>query len=125
MGILLVIIVGLILFWPFIVRLMRWYMLRKSEDFVRRMAGAPTRAEEKRARKQQEKQTARPGSRYRRRRRAAEMMNEVAEDVEFTEIREFTETDINIGSGPKRQQRIYRESQVEDAVFTEIKKKTG
>ena len=48
------------------------------------------------------------------------MMKQVAEDVKFVEIKEFEET--TIGDTP-RETPYYREDQVSDAEFIEIKDK--
>ncbi len=47
-------------------------------------------------------------------------MKDVAEDVEFTEIREFESESILEESDARRSRRIYREEQVSDAEYTEI-----
>lgn len=101
-----------------IVRWLQGYMARRAEDMLRKMAGQPTRKEERRRTQQQKSSGPPPPPSHR---HPAKMMNEVAEDVEYTEIREYSETTIEVGSGPERQQRIYRESQVEDVKYTEIK----
>lgn len=130
MGIALIIIALLFLLWPYIVRWLQRYMTRRAEDMFRRMAGQPTRKEEQRAQRKQRNASSHNRHNDSRGERPqpprnpvhpAKMMNEVAEDVEFTEIREYSESTLEVGTGPKRQQRIYRESQVEDARYTEIK----
>ena len=121
--------------------LQRW-MLGKMEDNMRRMAGMPTRKEERKARKES-------GRRWRRRsaggaerfgeaargarsRRSGAtesvgtMMRYVAEDVEFTEIKEFSDNSSAIGDDSNRVAETKShtvESQVEDAEFEEIRMK--
>ena len=51
---------------------------------------------------------------------AAAIMKDVAEDVEFTEMREFESESILEESDARRSRRIYREEQVSDAEYTEI-----
>ncbi len=125
---------------PFIGRLIKSYALGKMEDNMRRMMGMPTRSEEKKARKQQERDE-------RQAKKAAEkessrrygfhnhgrnhnvgnpsedirMMRLYAEDVEFVEIREYSadlkfEQDLNTGNV-----KIKFEEQVSDAEFIIIK----
>ncbi len=104
-------------------------MARRAEDMVRRMAGMPSRKEEQRRRKQQEKQQRQNNANgYRNRGYSSsgnpedtlKSMQEYAEDVEFTETKEYSDSDIleNDGNGDSR---IYRENQVSDAEYTEIK----
>lgn len=121
MGGFLLILILIFLLWPLIMRWMQGFMARRAEDMLRRMAGAPSRKEEQKYRKKTENEKrGRPYSSDRRR-HPAKIMNEVAEDVEYTEIVEYSETTIEVGTGPERHQRIYRESQVEDVKYTEIK----
>lgn len=49
------------------------------------------------------------------------MMKEVAEDVQYTEVREYSQTTIHTESGDTST--TYTETQVEDVKFTEIKDK--
>ena len=133
---LLIIIFLIFLFWPRISMWLRKLMLGRMEDAVRKATGQPTRKEERRQRRQQEKAAGKGrSSRFRRRSEPeaeenpvhpAAMMKEVAEDVEFTEIREFSQESIATEtSGPGRRKRVVVEEQVEDAEYTEIKTKTS
>ena len=109
--------------------LQRWAMGR-MEDTMRRMAGMPTRKEEKKARRksgQRRDGNREASSRFRnarrqppRRRSTIGMLRYVAEDVEFTEIKEFDD-----GSVITHTTKVtYREEeQVEDAEFTELTSK--
>ena len=119
--------------------LQRW-MMGKMEDRFRSMAGMPTRKEEKRMRKEEEKRRRQRetgargaaeafkdkmrgyyGSRSTRTRHVRStigLLQYVAEDVEFTEIREFG-SDSHIGATVKAEYHI--EEQIEDVEFTEIK----
>ena len=110
-------------------------MSRRAEDMMRRMMGMPSRKEERRKAKRQSAgdgfsrtrtgSAGSAGNAHRRHRPptadAAAILKSVAEDVEFTEIREFEST--TIADERKGEQRIYREEQVTDAEFTEIKDK--
>lgn len=104
--------------------LQRW-MLRKMEDNVRRMTGMPTRKEEKKARKKARKENKRRATAsdfrrtaYKASRGPGGMMQYVAEDVEFTEIKEVDKD----GNYTEKTSITYTmERQVTDADFIEIK----
>lgn len=145
-GILLIIILLVILLWPYIGRWVapvveRW-MIRRFEDQMRRMAGMPTRKEESKMRKEAKK---RAGNRrqtsegewdaFRDRRSSYErgaakgrshepiIPKEYAEDVEFVEIKSYSEeTVVSVDKAPEGDEHIMIESQVEDAEYVEIKK---
>ncbi len=105
-------------------------MARRAEDMVRRMAGMPSRKEEQRRRKQNEKenrrnQTAGNGGRrhrsyYQKEEDGIKSMKEYAEDVEYTEIKEYSESTI-LEQNETGQTHIYNESQVSDVEFIETK----
>lgn len=131
MSIFLIIILLAIAFWPWISKWLRIFMARRAEDMMRRMAGMPSRKEEQRRRKQrqrqqqQRRQSAYPHDRARRDNsqdpeEGLRSMQEYAEDVEFTEIKEYSETTIR-QEGGNGNTRIYHESQVSDVEFTETK----
>lgn len=110
--------------------LQRW-MLGKMEDNMRRMAGMPTRKEEKKARRQARKMKEDAADRFRRaaggtrtygrgrygrhQESPAQLLRYVAEDVEFTEIKEFSSE----GEHHRVEYRV--EEQIEDVEFTEYK----
>lgn len=130
MGIFLIFLLILALLWPYIMRLLRRYMAGRAEDMMRRMAGMPTRKEERRrARRNRAAASGGNGPRQESRRHsapsqdAASIMKDVAEDVEFTEIREFESESILEEEDSRRARRIYREEQVSDVEFTEIRTK--
>lgn len=128
------ILIALWLLWPWISKWIsgwtRRFMARRAEDMMRRMMGMPSRKEEeRRARKQQKGSDSRSdsgwkgfGKKHRRHRaptvRAATLLREVAVDVEFVEIKEFESVTIN---PDRKQARIYREEQVVDVEYTEYK----
>jgi len=131
LGILLVILVGLFLFWPWIAKWLRGFMARRAEDMVRKMAGMPSRKEEERRRKQQQRQqhdnsysrTGRRGRQYASNEEdSIRSMQEYAEDVEFTETKEYSESEI-LENESRSERRVYREEQVSDAEYIEIKEK--
>lgn len=130
MGVVLIIIIVIFLCWPMIIRWLQRFMARRAEDMVRRMAGMPSRKEEERRRRRQEKQTGSTRERYSssgqaRHHRAdgggLRAMREYAEDVAFTEIKEYSSSEFTDDNLKTRQRRIYREEQVSDAEFVEIK----
>lgn len=139
-GIIVVIIFLLIALGPILRRwlapLFQRWMLGKMEDNMRRMAGMPTRKEEKKARRQARNRQrqgaesfrnaaagARGGARaggFRQGRGAISYLQVFAEDVEFTEIKEFSsaaDTPQSAGTKPNYKP----EEQVEDAEYWEIK----
>lgn len=152
MGYVLLVLFILLLTWPLWRGWFYRFMQRRAEDTIRRMMGLPSRKEEQRRRKAEERRQGRvrsedrngsasatsSGPRSRRRTYTYSSSGghiippEYAVDVEFTEIKEFRQTEIN-GSEPPRGgfgrrkasacATEYTESQVEDVEFTEIKRK--
>lgn len=124
MGIFLIIVLLIVLLWPWIMKWLQRLMAHRAEDMLRKMAGQPTRKEERRQKRRNARNESSTPPPYKRRqpeKSASEILNDVAEDVEFTEIHDYSEDTIDIGSGPNKNRRIYRESQVEDASYTEVK----
>ena len=130
-GVFLIIVFLIIVMRPVLQRwfgpmIQRWAM-GKMEDRMRRMAGMPTRKEERQARKRAARRSREGAQRFRRaasgarmHRSSVDMLQVVAEDVEFTEVKTYSE-DIEIGAshdGSKEKVKI--EQQVEDAEFTEL-----
>lgn len=136
-GVLIVIIFLLVALGPVLRRLfgpmIRQWMMGLMEDRMRRMAGMPTRKEERKARRNAGRRRKSGAEAFRRAaggrrsgdraayggQSAVDMMQNVAEDVEFTEIKEYSQTQ-EIASAP-RSGEYKAESQVEDADFVEIK----
>lgn len=102
---------------------MRWlrgFMMRRTEDMLRQAMGQPTRSQEQKARrKEQRRQETEKHSRPRATRHPGAMMQRVAEDVQFVEIKEYSKTSLDIDADSRRT--LYREEQVEDVKYTEIK----
>ncbi|MCM1376837.1 MAG: hypothetical protein NC097_04270 [Clostridium sp.] len=127
MGYFFLLVFLLVLTWPLWKRWFYGFAQRRSEDFIRRMMGLPTRKEEKRQRKAREKYEERRGREWTSQRRGYStggtsiIPQEYAEDVKFTEIRDFKQTTIS--EDRSSGQRIRTESQVEDVEFVEIKNK--
>lgn len=130
-GILCIVLFLLLVFRPVLQRWLqplihRWAM-GKMEDQMRRMAGMPTRKEERKARKRREAAGRTAGNPWRSARRrtvrsTVGMLRYIAEDVEFTEIKDYS-PDLPIGSGQdKRKEVRYKvEEQIEDVEYKEIK----
>lgn len=136
-GIILVIVFLLIVAGPMLSRffgpmLQRWLM-GKMEDRMRRMAGMPTRKEERRARRRERSRRASGASRFaraaagrratasddfeRRRASAADALRSYAEDVEFIEVKSYSEEVTISASHTKDSKKFKIEEQVEDADF--------
>lgn len=99
-------------------------MARRAENYFRRMAGMPPRDNgKKRKQKADAGNGARRGGQNPRRHTddGPIIPKEYAEDVEFTEYKEYSEADLLRTEEPDGTT-TYRESQVEDAEYTEIKK---
>lgn len=133
----LIVVLGPLLRRWFAPLLSRWAM-GKMEDQMRRMAGMPTRKEERKAGRRAARESRDAAERFRRAAGAASararrsysrrparstvgLLRYVAEDVEFTEIRDYSH-DSAIGARPEVPYRV--EEQVEDVEFTEIRNKT-
>ena len=134
-GIILVVLFLLIVMRPVLQRwfgpmLQRW-AIGKMEDRMRRMAGMPTRKEERKARRQARRREEQGAERFRqaaagRRSQngspgAREVLQDYAEDVEYVEVKNYS-ADIEIATDPATGERKVKvEEQVEDAVYEEIK----
>lgn len=125
MYIFLIIICLAFIFWEPISRWTKRAMARRAEAILRKAMGMPPPPGKKKnnrksykSRRGQKKTTTRPDP--------ATLMKRVAEDVEFTEIREFTsETDIEFTGPEGRKIRVVTEEQVTDAEYVEIKTHSG
>lgn len=135
-GILIVIVFLLWVLGPMLRRffapLMQRWMMGKMEDQMRRMAGMPTRKEEKKARKQAGRRQKSGAEAFRRaaagsraqqaHKSGVDYLQDFAEDVEFTEIKEYS-ADVEIASRPDSgETRVTAEEQVSDAEFIEFKR---
>lgn len=130
MGIFLVIVIIIALFWPAISRWLRLLMARRAEDFIRRATGMPPRPGSREERRRQRASSGSGkdsrsdyGSRRQRRRQPTReplIPKEYAEDVEFTETISYSET-IIVGETGKHTEKPRRpESQVSDAEWTDL-----
>lgn len=126
----LIILILIVILWPWITKWAKGFMSHRAEDAIRRMMGMPSRKEEQRRRKENEKKQAATSQRNRRqaaeqereadRKEAVRSMKENAVDVEYTEYKEFSQTEIAVEDS-EGNTRIYTESQVTDVEFVEIK----
>lgn len=125
--IILIVFLGLWLLWPWISRQISRYMARRAEDMIRRMTGMPPRQEEKKRRASSRGGESGYAGRSRRRPRSYQAspeevhraMREYAVDVEYTEIREFS--DSILFEEDKKQRHIKTEEQISDAEYVIIK----
>lgn len=129
----LIAIILLVVSWPYIMRFaapyfQRW-MMGKFEDRLRRMAGMPTRKEEKKAAKKAGKNNRnnKSGDPWRTAATAGNshepiIPKDYAEDVEFVEVKTFKQTEI-VTEISENQDKIIYESQIEDVEFVEYRLK--
>lgn len=120
--VIIIITVVIVLCWPRIMRWIQGFMARRAEDMVRRMAGMPSRGEEKRAEKrnaEKKRKQRKAEESEREHKQAMSNMRTVAEDVEYTEVREFESRTTYTESADGK--RVVVEEQVSDAEYTEIK----
>lgn len=142
LAIFLLIVLILWLSGPKISAWLKAYAMGKMEDRMRRMMGMPTRAEEKKAREAYNRANgfSETGERQKKERRSwkdrfreqsergrggdpaadLRMMREYAEDVEFTEIREYSESMVLEQDKMGKQTKINIESQVSDAEYVVV-----
>ena len=126
----LIIIFVLFLIWPWIKQpVSNWFsrfMANRTEDMMRRMMGMPSRKEERKRQKQAAKNNKGRRGAYRRqqhtdnRKRTASLMREVAVDVEYTEVKEFSSTTIL--QEDRQGSKVIIEEQITDAEYIEIRK---
>ncbi len=121
-----IILIMLLLVWIFWPRIQAW-LLRMFMRRVQRQMFRAAGMEEPRRQKQQKKQRQNPREQSRHRERhPAKMMQEVAEDTDFTEIQEFhfhsETTSHTTTEHPDGSESYTTEEQVSDAEYTEIKR---
>lgn len=110
--------------WPTILRWTQRRMLRNMEDALRSGMGMPSRKEEQKMRRKSKDSRQDPRRQYGKGAQRAstdQLMHEVAEDVDFVEIRQFESSETVIKDTSTGETEIEIEQQVEDAVFVEIK----
>ena len=128
LGILILVVLFFWLLWPKISRWLKRKAMERAEDYMRASMGMPPR-NKKRDKSRQNKEYEGNTSYGRQRRnpfgpeRYTEepiIPKEYAEDVEFTEMKDYSESYKNNKEGEKTE--TYHESQISDAEWTEIKK---
>ncbi|MCH5239194.1 MAG: hypothetical protein J1F38_03135 [Muribaculaceae bacterium] len=128
LGILILVVLFFWIVWPFIARWLKRKAIERAEDYMRASMGMPPRDKKssKRDNNYSESQTFYQRERKNPRESSKSRNNpiipkEYAEDVEFTEIIEFSEETI-ISKKNKENINIYHESQISDVEWTEVKK---
>ncbi len=108
--------------WPYILRwVLRWGQ-RRTEDYFRNQMGTPPRDEQQSRRQSSSYGSSQSRNYYTKKRKYRSgpvIPKEYAEDVEFTEVRSYSESTV-IADQDKVS--YARESQVSDAEILEIKK---
>lgn len=136
MGTFLIIIIIGIICWPLISKWLRQFLAHRTEDYLRKATGMPPRPGSREERRQQRasrqaynSETNRDtnssySSRNRSQRKTRYNKNEplippeYAEDVEFVEIKSYSQTTIG---ATDRKVKEYHENQVTDAEWVDIK----
>lgn len=130
LGILILIVVFFWLLWPTISRWLKRKAMEKAEDYMRSSMGMPPRDKKKNKNRRGNENTSQNANYYQRERRnpfgpdrygqEPIIPKEYAEDVEFTETKDYSETEQRTTSDGKVE--TYHESQISDAEWTEVKK---
>lgn len=120
---------------------MKWvgrFMANRAEDYLRKATGMPPRPGSREAKRQEKTRAADSGEPRRRSQRDSRnrgsqyyhtdngpiIPKEYAEDVEFTETIDYSETTI-AGEDTRRSATTYHESQVSDVEWEEVKTSNG
>ncbi|MCH5228566.1 MAG: hypothetical protein J1F12_01045 [Muribaculaceae bacterium] len=128
LGILILIVVFFWLIWPVISRWLKRKAMERAEDYMRKSMGMPPR-DKKRKDSKSSDNTYSGENFYQRRRRnpfgpdrytkEPIIPKEYAEDVEFTETKDFSASESRKDQASTQ---TYHESQISDVEWTEIKK---
>lgn len=113
-----------ILFWPWIKRWIAQLIARRTEDMIRKMAGMPSRKEEEKMQRNKKKSQNNPYYSQHKPQNSQtphQAMQQYAEDIEFTEFKNFSSSTV-IDEDPYKTQ-TWNETQITDVEFTEIKTK--
>lgn len=123
-----ILILVVIFFWLIAPAIMRWARrkaIKRTQDYIFRSMGLDP--DELRKNRSKSASSASSGSRQSRSRQHGRnqgsesiIPKEYAEDVEFVEIKDYSETEVRIKNG--QNVKIYKESQVSDVEWVEIKK---
>lgn len=128
LGILILVVVFFWIVWPYISRWLKRKAMERAEDYMRRSMGMPPR--DKKSRRKSSQQESSERSYYGRERRnpfgpekygnEPIIPKEYAEDVEFTETKDYSESRVD--KEEKNGREYYHESQISDAEYIELKK---
>ena len=128
LGILILIVVFFWLIWPSVSRWLKRKAMERAEDYMRASMGMPPR-DKKRRKSEQNRE--REGYYYKRQEnnpygrgggvKEPLIPKEYAEDVEFTETKDYSSTYTSVETDTSRKREIYHESQISDAEWTDIK----
>ena len=129
-------IIALVIFllWPTIMKWVGRFMARRTDDYIRRATGMPPRPGSREARRQARARANGQSRNYHRRQGATNsdftpdepiIPREYAEDVDFVETKNYSESETDAIDGNGRRLADYHESQVSDAEWEEIKPHNG
>ena len=123
LAILVLIVLFFWLLWPMVSRWLKRKAMERTEDYIRRSMGMPPR-EKKGGRNRDNRESYREQTyqRHYRTHKSDEPIipKEYAEDVEFVEVKEFSSERIT--QQKEGNTKTYKESQISDVEWTEIKK---
>lgn len=123
LGILILIVVFFWLIWPTIARWLKKKAMERAEDYVRSSMGMPPRDKRRKGGNHQNGpyyERERGNSHYNHRGEHGPIIpKEYAEDVEFIETKDYSEKEPIKTAKVKE---VYKESQISDAEYIEIKK---
>lgn len=124
-AILLFVVLFVWLVWPYITRWLKRKAIERAEDYMRASMGMPPRDKKRNGRAREENRRGEYYQREERYRHAGDgkeplIPKEYAEDVEFVETKDYSDTDVRTEG--KETRKTYHESQISDAEFVEIKK---
>lgn len=122
-AILILVVIFFWFLWPVVSRWLKRKAMEKAEDYMRASMGMPPRDKSKKGAGNTSSQSTSSQS-YRRNpyghNQEPLIPKEYAEDVEFTETKDYSATETRSHSGEKIE--TYHESQISDAEWTEVKK---
>lgn len=121
MGTALIILIVIAAFFPLVMRWLQRFMQRRAEDILRRAVGMPPRDKNRR--------NSRSKSTYSRKRQSHSSSDEpiipreYAEDVEFTETKDFSSgAKLHDGTDIRKETEVNQEKQISDVEWEEIRK---
>ena len=121
LGILILVILFFWIVWPLIARYLKQKAMERAEDYIRSSMGMPPR-QKNRKKGQHSDEPYGNSSGKQSHHRDSLIPKEYAEDVEFIEIKDYSETKREVSSGKTVES--YHESQISDVEWTEIKSRS-